>query len=37
MLKVLLSATAAIVLVAIRRGAKLLWTQRYIQKTIPSP
>jgi len=37
LLKVLLSATAAIVLVAIRRGAKLLWTQRYIQKTIPSP
>jgi sulfoxide reductase heme-binding subunit YedZ len=37
MLKVLLSATAVIVLVAIRRGAKLLWTQRYIQKTIPSP
>jgi len=37
MLKVLLSATAVIVLVAIRRGAKLLWTQRYIQKTISSP
>jgi len=37
LLKVLLSATAVIGLVAIRRGAKLLWTQRYIQKTIPSP
>ncbi len=35
-LKVLLSAIAVIVLVALRRGAKLLWTRRYIQRTIPS-
>ena len=35
-LKVLLSALLAIALVAARRGAKLLWTKRYIQRTIPS-
>ena len=35
-LKVLLSGLLAIVLVAARRGVKLLWTKRYIQKTIPS-
>jgi len=35
-LKVLLSGLLAIVLVAARRGAKLLWTRRYIQRTIPS-
>ena len=35
-LKVLLSGLLVIVLVAARRGAKLLWTKRYIQRTIPS-
>ena len=35
-LKVLLSGLLVIVLVVARRGAKLLWTKRYIQKTIPS-
>ena len=35
-LKVLLSGLLVIALVAARRGAKLLWTKRYIQKTIPS-
>ncbi len=35
-LKVLLSALLAIALVAARRGVKLLWTKRYIQRTIPS-
>lgn len=35
-LKVLLSGLLAIVLVAARRGVKLLWTKRYIQRTIPS-
>ena len=35
-LKVLLSGLLVIVLVAARRGAKLLWTRRYIQRTIPS-
>ena len=35
-LKVLLSGLLLIVLVAARRGAKLLWTKRYIQRTIPS-
>jgi sulfoxide reductase heme-binding subunit YedZ len=35
-LKVLLSGLLAIVLVAARRGTKLLWTKRYIQRTIPS-
>ena len=35
-LKVLLSGLLAIALVAARRGAKLLWTRRYIQRTISS-
>jgi methionine sulfoxide reductase heme-binding subunit len=35
-LKVLLSGLLVIVLVAARRGVKLLWTKRYIQRTIPS-
>ena len=35
-LKVLLSGLLVIVLVATLRSAKLLWTKRYIQKTIPS-
>ena len=35
-LKVLLSGLLVIVLVAARRGTKLLWTKRYIQRTIPS-
>lgn len=35
-LKVLLSGLLVVVLVAARRGAKLLWTRRYIQRTIPS-
>jgi methionine sulfoxide reductase heme-binding subunit len=35
-LKVLLSGLLAVALVAVRRGAKLLWTKRYIQRTIPS-
>jgi methionine sulfoxide reductase heme-binding subunit len=35
-LKVLMSGLLAIALVAARRGAKLLWTKRYIQRTIPS-
>lgn len=35
-LKVLLGGLLVIVLVAARRGAKLLWTKRYILRTIPS-
>ncbi len=35
-LKVLMSGLLVIALVAARRGAKLLWTKRYIQRTIPS-
>jgi sulfoxide reductase heme-binding subunit YedZ len=35
-LKVLLAGFAVVVLVAARRGAKLLWTRRYIQSTIPT-
>lgn len=34
--KVLLASLAAILLVALRRGGKLLWTRRYIRSTIPS-
>ena len=35
-LKVLLSGLLVLVLVAARRGTKLFWTKRYIQRTIPS-
>ncbi|MBS0540971.1 MAG: hypothetical protein JSR47_19575, partial [Proteobacteria bacterium] len=35
-LKVLLAGVAALALVALRRGAKTLWTGRYIRKNIPS-
>jgi sulfoxide reductase heme-binding subunit YedZ len=34
--KVLLASLAAILLVALQRGGKLLWTRRYIRSTIPS-
>ena len=34
--KVLLASLVAILLVALRRGGKLLWTRRYIRSTIPS-
>ena len=34
--KVLLASLGAVALVALRRGAKLLWTRRYIQLTIPT-
>jgi sulfoxide reductase heme-binding subunit YedZ len=34
--KVLLVGLAALVLVALRRGARLLWTKRYIRSTIPT-
>jgi hypothetical protein len=33
---VLLSGLLVIMLVAVRRGVKLLWTKRYIHRTIPS-
>jgi sulfoxide reductase heme-binding subunit YedZ len=34
--KVLLAGLGVILLVALRRGARLLWTKRYIQSTIPT-